>query len=484
MDTLYELKEQQLPNKIFDETSYLSSISTSQVSQNIENNISKKFLNSRTRIKKLKERIIYIFDYREDIRNPECKSEVLNRHILKKLQEEKKWDLLKHPYILNFLNENIIYIPEVYFLHIITYIFFLMLLYAYIFMDSNIFQNLLLKSFVLFLFEYMIFRFFLSFYKQKDLTDRFSLSHYSSILVHTMIVLLIWNIIMPTINDYIEGTKIVLKCSFFIILILSIFINCLYLISKSFYGRYMKLIKRVVMPLFGKSLLFIPTVVAALIAIIIKNIINIETLNSNEILKKVLWSIFIYLILMEIFLIIQSLNAFFAFDLRNFCKLRNNFGSLLLNEKINHSLECLEMIEACKILNPIGWMFTSTQTNNVLVINVKEISSYSLFESPVKINLYRKNNKIGKQGSNSNIDNKCTDISESQIDYRKKLCSSKENLLLKSLTLTSEILEYKGKITNEMMYNDEHWLKKFQRLLPDNKKNKTNYKQLNNNMSS
>lgn len=156
MDTLYELKEQQLPNKIFDETSYLSSISTSQVSENIENNISKKFLNSRTRIKKLKERIIYIFDYREDIRNPECKSEVLNRHVLKKLQEEKKWDLLKHPYILNFLNENIIYTPEVYFLHIITYIFFLMLLYAYIFMDSNIFQNLLLKSFVLFLFEYMV----------------------------------------------------------------------------------------------------------------------------------------------------------------------------------------------------------------------------------------------------------------------------------------------------------------------------------------
>uniref|UniRef100_A0AAF5CXU5 Ion transport domain-containing protein n=1 Tax=Strongyloides stercoralis TaxID=6248 RepID=A0AAF5CXU5_STRER len=133
-----QVEEEWNSNHSFDDSLYFPLNSQSQPSEMEEVKITKNFLNSRTRIKKLKERIIYIFDYRKYTKNSECKKEIINWNVLEELQEKKQWDLLKHPYILNFINENLIYTPE-------------------------------------------IFKFFLSFHKKKDLTDRFALFHYSII---------------------------------------------------------------------------------------------------------------------------------------------------------------------------------------------------------------------------------------------------------------------------------------------------------------
>ena len=72
---------------------------------------------------KKEERWIYIFDY-DGI--------PLDRKIFKSLKNNKRWCVLKHPYIINYINETLIRLTPFYVLYLFTYVIFLSLLYFHI----------------------------------------------------------------------------------------------------------------------------------------------------------------------------------------------------------------------------------------------------------------------------------------------------------------------------------------------------------------
>ena len=70
------------------------------------------------------ERTIYLFNYNKNEIN------------LKKLQNIKKkkcWDVLKHPYVLNYINETLLHSFWIYVIQIILYIIYLVVLYLHIY---------------------------------------------------------------------------------------------------------------------------------------------------------------------------------------------------------------------------------------------------------------------------------------------------------------------------------------------------------------
>lgn len=78
------------------------------------------------------ERTVYVFDY-SGIK--------LDRITLKQLKDKNRWDVIKHPYILNYVNETLIHSATSYAIHIVVYFVFLFLLYSYIHTNPQTWNN-------------------------------------------------------------------------------------------------------------------------------------------------------------------------------------------------------------------------------------------------------------------------------------------------------------------------------------------------------
>ena len=78
-------------------------------------------------------RIIYLFDYNN---GPE-----LNWKILANLRRKRNSDIIKHPYMLNYINEILVNLAWIYFGRITLYTIFLILLYSSIYSDLQTWQK-------------------------------------------------------------------------------------------------------------------------------------------------------------------------------------------------------------------------------------------------------------------------------------------------------------------------------------------------------
>uniref|UniRef100_A0AC35EVC4 Uncharacterized protein n=1 Tax=Panagrolaimus sp. PS1159 TaxID=55785 RepID=A0AC35EVC4_9BILA len=84
------------------------------------------------------ERVIYVFDY---------SSIFLNRMVLKNLKDKNKWNIIKHPFMFNYINETLLNSAFTYTMHISLYFAFLFLLYSYIHTKPNVWNNALVTVF-------------------------------------------------------------------------------------------------------------------------------------------------------------------------------------------------------------------------------------------------------------------------------------------------------------------------------------------------
>ena len=94
--------------------------------------------------------------------------EIINRHVLKKLvglhfmhiyypqsprwslqKDGGHWNVLKHPLVLNFVNEKILSCTLFYSLHVIVYFLFLFLLYSYVHGKPSVEKNIVVTGIVL-----------------------------------------------------------------------------------------------------------------------------------------------------------------------------------------------------------------------------------------------------------------------------------------------------------------------------------------------
>uniref|UniRef100_A0A0N5C308 Ion_trans_2 domain-containing protein n=1 Tax=Strongyloides papillosus TaxID=174720 RepID=A0A0N5C308_STREA len=82
--------------------------------------ISKELLDSKTRMKKHGSDVIHIFDYSENI---------LSKDILENFLSSNRWDLIKHPYVMNFIDNRLIKKHGSYFDFLLIYLNLLIPLY-------------------------------------------------------------------------------------------------------------------------------------------------------------------------------------------------------------------------------------------------------------------------------------------------------------------------------------------------------------------
>jgi hypothetical protein len=60
--------------------------------------------NERTLIWEDQEKTVYLFEY---AKGGTSRGEIVNRHVLKELKDKGQWRLLRHPLLLNFVNEKV-----------------------------------------------------------------------------------------------------------------------------------------------------------------------------------------------------------------------------------------------------------------------------------------------------------------------------------------------------------------------------------------
>lgn len=118
------------------------------------------------------ERVIYVFDY---------SNIYLNRLVLKHLKDKNKWNVIKHPFVFNYINETLLNSAFTYTMHIVLYFAFLLILYSYIHAKPTIWNNSLVTVFVI-IFIFFLVRAFTDPFRDFSITSPFSSSKPNSSL--------------------------------------------------------------------------------------------------------------------------------------------------------------------------------------------------------------------------------------------------------------------------------------------------------------
>uniref|UniRef100_A0AAF5HXR3 Ion transport domain-containing protein n=1 Tax=Strongyloides stercoralis TaxID=6248 RepID=A0AAF5HXR3_STRER len=417
--------------------------------------ISIDFLNSRTRIQRRGEDVIYFFDYREDIGNPNCKEEVLDRHKLKKLVKAKEWSLIKHPMVLNFINEKLI--------------------------NSAMFLKFMLKQ-----------------TEQEKFTIWFILSYSFNVLTYLTTALYVWHEYIFSFDDYHEETKMVISWILPIISVISAWINCLYILRKSPFGVYILMIKKILITFLKISVVFVTThlafsfafqlimkdtgtepwddkdsfngtvpMMAILTSLAKTSSMMIGELDANDFLGRKQWLVHILLMLFNVFTVVLLMNLLIALTIGDVQELRYNAEDTLLKIKLNYCLESLQMSELCTCISSISNILNNYRTNNVLIINSEDGSSYSLYDSSIKIDPNEKNQINSTKHFNwyMCMEEKGLNILQKSFKNHNKLYKLNRGSIIMNETFGSGILEYRKEINESIIYDNESYVRKFKRWL-------------------
>uniref|UniRef100_A0A0N5BFS0 Ion_trans domain-containing protein n=1 Tax=Strongyloides papillosus TaxID=174720 RepID=A0A0N5BFS0_STREA len=467
--------------------------------QRVIDGISIDFLNSRTRVQRRGEDVIYFFDYKKDIGNPNCKEEILNRHNLKKLLKSREWSLIKHPFVLNFINEKLINSGMVYAFHCLIYFIFLFLLYSFVMTTQpNYFRSIFVSIFLIFFLFFMFLKFMLKQTEQESFTVWFILSYTFNILTYLITAMYVWHEYIFSFDDYHEETKLVISWFLPIISVISAWINCLYILRKSPFGVYILMIKKILTTFCKISVIFFTThlafsfafqlimkdtgtepwdikdesnstvpLMAVLTSLAKTSSMMIGELDANDFLGRKQWLVHVLLMLFNVFTVVLLMNLLIALTIGDVQELRYNAEDTLLKIKLNYCLESLQMSELCTCFSGISDMLNNHRTNNILVINCEENYSYSLYNSSIKIDPNEKSQINTTQHFNwyMCMEDKGFNILQKSFNNQNKLYKLNRGSLIMNETFGSGILEYRNEVNDSMLIDTETYLTKFKRWL-------------------
>ncbi|CEF64362.1 Hypothetical protein SRAE_1000261600 [Strongyloides ratti] len=475
-----------------------TSITPPPTPERVIDGISIEFLNSRTRVQRRGEDVVYFFDYREDINNPRCTKEILDRHKLKNLVKSKEWGLIKHPMVLNFINEKLINSAMVYAFHCLIYFFFLFLLYSFVMTQTNYYRSILVSFFLIFFLFFMFLKFMLKQTEKEKFTIWFILSYSFNILTYLTTAMYVWHEYIFSFDDYYEDTKMVISWILPIISVISAWINCLYILRKSPFGVYILMIKKILTTFFKISIIFVTThlafsfafqlimkdtgtepwddkdsfngtvpLMAVLTSLAKTSSMMIGELDANDFLGRKQWLVHILLMLFNVFTVVLLMNLLIALTIGDVQELRYNAEDTLLKIKLNYCLESLQMSELCTCLSSISNMLNNTKTNNILIINSEDGSSYTLYNSSIKIDPNEKNQISNTKHFNwyMCMEEKGLHILQKSFNNQNRLYKLNRGSIIMNETFGSGILEYRNEVTDSMLNDEETYLRKFKRWL-------------------
>ncbi|PIC51081.1 hypothetical protein B9Z55_001737 [Caenorhabditis nigoni] len=204
--------------------------------------ITLEFCNRRSRIRrnKAEDSTTFMFDY---LRDPE-EGETLNWRELRKLKAGKKWGVIRHPYILNYINQKLIDCALFYSLHILAFLFFFLLLAWHVF-SRNIFKDFLISIFTGVFFMFLVLKGTIKARVTKSVSTWFVVAFCFNMFTYGATLAYVW---LPTVfsyDDYHQEVKKIITWFLPIIAIISAWANLLYIMRKSPFGIYIFMMTRI-----------------------------------------------------------------------------------------------------------------------------------------------------------------------------------------------------------------------------------------------
>uniref|UniRef100_A0A7E4ZSC8 Ion_trans domain-containing protein n=1 Tax=Panagrellus redivivus TaxID=6233 RepID=A0A7E4ZSC8_PANRE len=337
---------------------------------NKEEELTLDFCNANTYVydDKVNDRIFYVFNYKKYER-------LLNYQTLKKLKDRNEWDVIKHPFVFNYINEVLLNAAWFYTTHIVTYFMFLLLLYSYIHTKPTVYNNSVVTALVSLFIMFMII-------KSKLKTERdglaiskwFCLSYSFAFFTYFATVAFVWTPMLFSYDDYHTEYKQAITWFMPIVAIIASWIQCLYVLRKSPCGPYVMMMSKILKSFTNTTIIWIPTLLCFAFAFqlvmrdsgthpwddpVISNssslfmtvlqsftktsAMMIGEVEANDILERRAWVANILLIFFEIITVILLMNLMISLAVGDVSDLRANAENKLLRVKTNYCIEALHI---------------------------------------------------------------------------------------------------------------------------------------------
>ncbi|KAF8366425.1 trpa-2, partial [Pristionchus pacificus] len=356
------------------------------------------FYNQRSRIvhADAEEKMIFLFDYRGKEKDEEC----IHWKHLKELKDRNKWGVLRHPMVLNFINERLIECAFFYFLHLAAFFTFLLLLSSHIF-SNDIFQDILVTLFVLFFMFFMLLKGAIKARISNSISLWFIVAYSFNILTFVATLAYVWLPHLFEYDDFHQDVKKIILWFLPIVAVMSAWINFLYILRKSPYGIYIFMMVRILKSFGRIATIWIPTLIAfsfafhlilrdsdvepwkssdphnnattidklftILQAVTKTSTMMIGEVDADNILGTKMWIPSMLVLIFEIITVILLMNLMVSLAVGDVEYLRNTSQDKILRIKLNFVIEALQLAEALDI--PILSSIHTNPTNNMLVVS-------------------------------------------------------------------------------------------------------------------
>uniref|UniRef100_A0A915CZ64 Ion transport domain-containing protein n=1 Tax=Ditylenchus dipsaci TaxID=166011 RepID=A0A915CZ64_9BILA len=320
------------------------------------------------------------------------RGEIINRHVLRKLKEKGHWKVLRHPLVLNWINEKCLSCTAFYALHVLLYFVFLFLLYSYVHGRPTVVKNMFVTAIILFFVFFLLVKAALKLQTGvRSVSFWFLASYLFNIATYALTLFYIWSFHFFNFDNYHEEVKKTVSWFLPIIAILSSWINCLFLNTTIIwiptllcFAFSFQLIMRDSgtqpwddTPATNSSF---PTVIMAILQSFTKtSAMMIGEVEANDILERKTWIANLLLILFEIITVILLMNLMISLAVGDVNELRLNAEERLLKIKVNFCIEALHLSEQITLLDGLACIrvLHRAHTNNVLVIYKNSDTVYS-----------------------------------------------------------------------------------------------------------
>ncbi|KAE9547260.1 hypothetical protein FO519_009528 [Halicephalobus sp. NKZ332] len=198
------------------------------------------------------ERTIYVFDY-SGIK--------LNWRILKMLKDKSIWGVIKHPYVLNYINEVLIPLAPIYACEIFLYFTFLVLLHFSIHVNPSVWINVTITVLASICIAILLTKFLLKFSRDSSRWKmlRFTFGITFNVLTHVAVIFFVWFPTWFNYDDHEMEFERTISWLLFIIVLSSSWIRCLYVLNKSPWGPYILIMRNIISSFTWTIILWVPT---------------------------------------------------------------------------------------------------------------------------------------------------------------------------------------------------------------------------------
>ncbi|CAJ0955065.1 unnamed protein product, partial [Mesorhabditis belari] len=362
------------------------------------------FYNSRSRVfhDDEEDKIVFYFDYKKEGNDQE---EIINWQKLKELKDKKRWGVIRHPLVLNFVNERLLDCAGFYTFHMLTYFSFLLILSSHVFSRTRFKDWLITGYLALFLF-FMLIKGAIKVQISTGVSCWFAIAYAFNFLTYAATFAYVW---LPTVfkyDDYHPEVKSIILWFLPIVAIISAWVNFLYILRKSPYGIYIFMMVRILRSFGHIATIWIPTLIAFSFAfhlimrdsgiepwmsveqdtnstmihklfIILQAITKTSTMmigevDANDILGTKQWIPSILVLAFEIITVILLMNLMVSLAVGDVSDLRNSAQDKLLKIKVSFVIEALQLSQALPSTLPDRWLLYKKKTKNVLVVDRDE----------------------------------------------------------------------------------------------------------------